>query len=384
MSYAFLKKAQLQPDLSDFCEYVKKPVMVLEDILHRYEELQINKKVTTENLEIYHKCDSILQKHLPEMVDNFCNFSFEYRNNEKISIEDKSLTAKELLLKNLAKIIEEVKLIEKEFNYNNSFQTVVQTKILSNYGFQPQLSLESGAITQESVELNNQFDYDKFVEQNDFKKPSLSLEKVKVASELVDDDNDNATASEGGGGGLLSVILIGSVVMFFLILLFSAHPAMSLQKKQVAAPVSSTISVADAKHNADFLYNLANMHSDIKKLYAESNYSNLSIDELLKKKVITKEQAYTPWGSPIKIFPDQANNTFAIIFDSKKDDAKGTCELISNIVSQFEVTMEIDKDNIRTNTDHTAEEYKALCPMFASHNSKENGNAIFKLFPKEK
>lgn len=46
MTHIFFKKAQQQPDLVDFCEYIKRPVSILEDIQDRYKDIILSKKPT--------------------------------------------------------------------------------------------------------------------------------------------------------------------------------------------------------------------------------------------------------------------------------------------------------------------------------------------------
>jgi len=327
MSYAFLRKAQSQPDLSDFCNYVKKPLSVLEDILHRYEELQLNKKVISTNLEIYHKCDSILQKHLPEMVDNFCNFSFEYRNNEKIKINDNTaLTPKELLLKNLAKIVEEVKVIEKEFNHNNAFNVLAQTKVLSNYGFQPELSLETGQITKDEITLDNKFDYEKFVESNEFKKPVIAKQEELNVKPIIPIKNDSKEATQNGG--LFSVILvIMSIVLISILALF-------------------TFSISIKKSDKIFAEKMEYISNKIAHAYDKEKFNELSNEILIKSEILTEENLKTPWGSVIKINEDvyglktegKYSLTFNMVSPHSKDKYDGdACENIAYIANKYSI-----------------------------------------------
>jgi hypothetical protein len=240
MTYLFLKKASQQPDLEDFCQYLKEPLLTIQEIMDKYNELPLNKKTLPENLEIYRKCDSILEKHLPRIVDTFCAFSFDYRHNEKIKIDNNtSLTAKEILLKNLGKIIEEIKLIEKEFNSNNSFETVVQTKILSKYGYQPEI-IEGHLVQKDNMKLINKFNYDIFIKnKNSIKSAnnknviippnknseSLTSHTTQSSSLLSKEYKNHRTYNNDpimqpttvGGASVFTVV---SLVIFLLIYLF--------------------------------------------------------------------------------------------------------------------------------------------------------------------
>jgi hypothetical protein len=369
MSYSFLKKAKAQPDLSDFCEYVNKPLMILEDILQRYEDLQLAKKVTTENLEIYHKCDSILQKHLPEMVDNFCNFSFEYRNSEKISIDDSiALTAKEILLKNLAKIIEEVKLIEKDFNRNNSFQTIVQTKLLSNYGFQPELSLETGKVKKDSIELNNKFDYEKFVENNEFKKTVAvhdttdSLEVINDIEEAIDEDE----IKENNEPGLFSAftIVLGKFLVVTVIVGFFAFTGRIDEENanKLAIPFAASVD---------------NINLTVKELHPKSDYSGLSNEEL-SNTYLRESNFITPWGTHITVSPYQINryvqgkgtepnmktDGYTLEFDLTSKNSslshKQSCQIVANIANKFEM-VKFGEYAIKTTKPLTQEDFVKYC-----------------------
>jgi hypothetical protein len=336
MNYKFLQKAQTQPDLADFCEYVKKPLMVLEDILTRYEDLQLNKKVNHENLELYHKCDNILNKHLPIMVDNFCNFSFEYRNSEKIRVdENTSLTAKELLLKNLAKVIEEVKVIEKDFNRNNSFTAVVHNKVLEQYGFQPELSPETGKVVKNNIELDNQFNYEKFVETTQFKKAPISINKNDEESQDTPNADILDNTSSGGGIGLLEVVLVLTVAI---ILSFGTMAYYGKARNELANKVQQTTVQSPVVSHQPLLSNIEKIQSAIKLNYSNGNYKN--IDETTLTDKVDFKEFTTMWETLIQVKPyklEKNNDSYALEFDLPADKDGSACKEISTVIDRFDV-----------------------------------------------
>jgi hypothetical protein len=316
MNYEFLTKAQSQPDLSDFCEYLLKPLSILEDIQQRYKKLQVSKKVEPENLETYHKVDVILEKHLPEMVDNFCDFTFDYRNNKSLDMQGySSLTAKELLLKNLAKVIEEIEIIEKDFNRNNSFHAVVQNKVLENYGHKPELCLETGRVVSNNLQLDNKFDYEKFVEANQFKKEVTTLSSDLDLIEHEDNENDCQKVEKSSSSIFGSLIFELFAVLALGILAFIGVCSMysnELEEKAVA--------------------NLSNIRKEVKSLNPDNNYDGIHIEQLSSNKSFGKSSIEV---SAVKI--EKENDAFAIKFQASEGYLADTCEAISEIVDQFDI-----------------------------------------------
>ena len=312
MTYDFLKKAKEQPDLNDFCDYLKRPLIILEEIQSHYKKLQINKKVEASNLETYYKVDSILEKHLPEMVDNYCNFSFDYRNSKQIDINNLSITPKELLLKNLAKVIEEIELIEKEFNRNNSFNAVVQNKVLEKFGYQPELCLESNSIVKKNIELENKFDYDKFVETHQFKNPIPEVKKdLEINSEAVPSTIEKPK-SKGSSSFLIEIILGLSFLTMLTIACFHFY-------KQ---------SLDQLKAN-QFIQTMQSNIGSIQILYASrNNLEGLNNKLLIESGAVRPENVITPWGQDINIKPytlNSTNDSFVMEIPLSGDNGKVVC-----------------------------------------------------------
>ena len=176
MNYKFFKKAKQQADLQDFCNYLEGSLNILEEINEKYQSLSVSAKSNSNNMVIYLRIDKIINQYLPNMVDNFCDFSFDYRNKEIIKkIGELEYTAKDMLLMNLSKLIQEIKQIEKEFNEQNKFSLLVQEKILTNLGYELEFDLYN---KQKLPELKNKFDYDIF-KKNNKKIIELSIDETE-------------------------------------------------------------------------------------------------------------------------------------------------------------------------------------------------------------
>lgn len=336
MSYDFLKKAQSQPDLNDFCEYLKKPLSILEEVKDKYKSLQVSKQTEENNIELYHKVDMILVKHLPEMVNNYCNSSFDYRNNKTIDINNVSITPKELLLKNLAKVIEEIELIEIDFNRNNSFNALVQNKVLENYGYKPELSLETGKIVKNNIELANQFDYEEFVKKNQFKKPDLikKEEPIVVSREKKEVVKEEKKSSGGGFFGEIMILLTICVILMLATMHFYGN------------------SMNSAKE-FNFLKNITNTQARIHALYANRlHYKGLNEQVLLNSMIATPDELYTPWSTKIEVSSNTiASNDDSLMFKVplSKDDIDFSCKTLFKASESFDVvkvgSITVKKDN---------------------------------------
>lgn len=347
MTYEFLTKAQSQPDLSDFCEYIQKPLSILEDIQKRYKKLQVSKKVEPENLETYHKVDIILEKHLPEMVDTYCEFSFDFRNNKNLDMQGySSLTAKELLLKNLAKVIEEIEIIEKEFNRNNSFNAVVQNKILENYGHKPELCLDTGKVVSNNLQLDNKFDYTKFIEENQFKKEVPT--QISDLDLIKHEDNSSEVKSN-------------SLLSFFCGFLFELLLVLGLCFLLFIAAYNMYVHQLESQA----VENLRGIRVAIKNIYIDGNYKNVNIKDLSTNRFI--EPLFLRTESPISLSAltiEKENDAFAIKFQAAEGFLADTCESISEVADAFDIVK--INDFIFKNGKHISQEkFESYCENYS-------------------
>lgn len=166
------------------------------------------------------------------MIDSFCNFSFEYRNKNQIKVNEDFYTPKEILLKNLAKIIDEVEILEKQFNENNSINFIVQNKIISNYGYQPEIQLGNKELIKNGTILDNKFNYEDYISNYKFKK-SLATDNTNN-SDIKNKNLDTTDEVEEGtlvgnksnsGVGMVEITLILGFIVLVLTMFTTIYSA---------------------------------------------------------------------------------------------------------------------------------------------------------------
>lgn len=160
--YQFYDKILNEVDLQDLAEYLAEPLNRLNVLIDKLNKtIQTNKSGITAT-ELLLESNKIVEKILPELVDNYCNLSLDFRNNiiikqyiNKAGIE-KKLTSKDLLLKNTSKIIEHIQLLEEKFYKEYSFDFLVNSRIIAELGFQSSFIEED----KEGIVLENKYKYD--------------------------------------------------------------------------------------------------------------------------------------------------------------------------------------------------------------------------------
>lgn len=159
--YKFYDKILNEIDLQDLAEYLAEPLNHLSLLIDKLEQMIQSQKNGITATELLIESKKIVDKILPELIDNYCNLSLNFRNNviikqylNKDGIE-KKLTSKDLLLKNTSKIIEHIQLLEEKFYKEYSFDFLVNSRIISELGFQSSFIEED----KESIELENKYKF---------------------------------------------------------------------------------------------------------------------------------------------------------------------------------------------------------------------------------
>jgi hypothetical protein len=159
--YSFIEKASEEPDLSDVMSYLAKIVYAIDEIKSR---LSLNDKKDDVARNIQNSCETILNQRLPKLINQYCSMTLKYRNETVIkeTIYRNGivrLTPKDILLKDLAHLLEEAQILEQSFNETNSEDFLIQSHVIQdNYGVQPQILL-NGDTQPERVSLQDNFDY---------------------------------------------------------------------------------------------------------------------------------------------------------------------------------------------------------------------------------
>lgn len=179
--YQFYDNILNEIDLQDLAEYLAEPLNHLSLLIDKLEQMVESKKNGITATELLIESKKIVDKILPELIDNYCNLSLDFRNNviikqyiNKDGIERK-LTSKDLLLKNTSKIIEHIQLLEEKFYKEYSFDFLVNSRIISELGFQSSFIEED----KESIELENKYKF------------NVSDSKKIINEELVKNGKEN-------------------------------------------------------------------------------------------------------------------------------------------------------------------------------------------------
>ncbi len=223
-----LDAVKTQPDLIDFLDY-------LVPLLNKIERLQnyillssVRDKTKLNTLDASFKLDTVLNKDLPEMVNNFCSLDFDWRNTAKINSRSKNLTPKELLLENLSAINHSVEEIETSLNIKNVNSLLAQNAFLASQVSSPISTLEQ------------KFNYSKEpLAQN---LPAVNVGAINDSSEDESYFND-LNAEEGLSAfeivlSILSVFLVIGFFYFFINMMMAdnlAHKNLKTQLTEISA-----------------------------------------------------------------------------------------------------------------------------------------------------
>ena len=126
-----------QPDLQEVATYLKVPLIKLDKIEGKLKTLLNNKKESITYIELLEKVTKLKDKHLLKLINNYCKLDLEYRNTTIIK-EDKNnneiikYTSKDILLQNLSKLIEEINILEHNFNINYNESAIKSVEITNN------------------------------------------------------------------------------------------------------------------------------------------------------------------------------------------------------------------------------------------------------------
>ena len=245
---------------------------VMEELEQKFQSLSAKNKNKPENTIYSIRRDKIINNYLPKMVDNYCGFSFKYRNENFVKKENTKngefqYTAKELLLKNLAKVIEQIYILEEDFNQNNKRDLLVQEKILNNFSF-------SYSMDAAPVFLKNKFKYE---ENNNFFKKKEKLEE-KHKAEDVKNELESETAYSSFMVFLIAPSVIVISVLFSLVQVYKW--GISIVDRNPQTDIASLKNITVNTDYGRYIYYFQVPAKDCQNLVKTKNkdYSKVMID----------------------------------------------------------------------------------------------------------
>lgn len=163
--YSFYETIKNEVDLQDLVDYLNNPLEKLKLLQIKLQEYkaQHNSENKIEIEELIRETDKLEKSLFPDLINNYCKLSLEFRNNTVIKEgKDKqgktiNYTSKDLLLKNIAKLIEHINLLDEKFYKYFSFEFLVNSRIISDLGYQENYIDKN----YEPVVLKNQYVFSK-------------------------------------------------------------------------------------------------------------------------------------------------------------------------------------------------------------------------------
>lgn len=170
--YLFYEEIKKEVDLQDLVLYLYEPLNRLKVLQLKIEEYKSANEKAEEIESLFRESIKITDVLFPDLINNYCKLSLEFRNKNIIKeIKDKNgkiilLTSKDLLLKNTSKLIEHIQLMEEKFYQYFSFDFLVNSRIISELGFQENyIDNTNNAIVLENKYTFSKKDANKLIEK---------------------------------------------------------------------------------------------------------------------------------------------------------------------------------------------------------------------------
>lgn len=179
MNFPFYKKIQEQADLQDLLKSIHPAMQLLENLQIKLSNLSTTDLKNSNFSEIAEKVERLATKLLPNLVEDYCKLTLEYRNtavikHENIQGKKQGYTSKDIFLQNFSKLIEEIHILENQFNHHYSNKLLVQSHIVKELGVQKNIiETETEYENVKPISLKSDFNYEIF------KKSEPSVKKHK-------------------------------------------------------------------------------------------------------------------------------------------------------------------------------------------------------------
>lgn len=280
MNFQFYNELIKQPDVEEVIQELLPSLKTLENLNEKLKQLPKDDLKTASFAEVSNKVERLINKHFPNLVHDYCKLSLEYRNTAIIKRETakdgiNEYTAKDILLKNLSKLIEEIHVADHEFNDNYSHKLLVQNRIVNDLGVQKNL-LEIETENVKPVELKNKFDYKNFIKNN----PLPNIEKqnpTQVLKPVIPSAEKKQKKPSVFSKIISNIVPVGIIVLF----LGSFGGTFYMM-------YSGTQNHIDVMNTAKTMMELNN---DIRNIYYDSteqiNYKDLNLEKLREYKFVS-------------------------------------------------------------------------------------------------
>lgn len=164
MNSSLVNLVKQQPDLQDIVTPLEVSFSILNEIKEKLTQMNNNLEV----IDIQEKYEKLVNNFFPELINNYCNLSIEYRNTHLLESSQyrELLTSKKIFILNIEKLIEEVKYLEIKINNIYSTKLLVQNRLMKNLGSQkPLIQLEKEPNEPLKCDIKDTFDYNIFMKE---------------------------------------------------------------------------------------------------------------------------------------------------------------------------------------------------------------------------
>jgi hypothetical protein len=229
MTFQFYKNFKDQADLQDVFKNISNSMQTLENLQIKLSNLQPNDLKNSNFSEIGEKVERLINKLLPSLVEDYCKLTLEYRNtsiikHENIQGKKHGYTSKDIFLQNLGKLIEEIHVLENQFNHHYSNKLLVQSRVVKEMGVHKNIiETEVEYENVKPVKLTSDFNYDIFKKNKPPKQTQhkSSTKGVYTAGEWNPDKDEppvkvpKKTKSKENIviGLIVTALVIGSVIL---------------------------------------------------------------------------------------------------------------------------------------------------------------------------
>lgn len=251
-------------------------------ILDKLQFIVDNQEKLSLTPEVKHSINTLLQKTIPDIFDNYLSFPLEYRN--KTSIHD-GLTLKDLLAKQLIEITYQVNTIEKIAFQNNEILALAQLKQLESHSLH---NNDFEKDNQSEISINNSFNYDSYIHAQ--KEQERIFKEEKIQKETKEQELVMAEAEK-------------------------THQEYKKMKEQYPYQFESADKYSKSSLDAMLAENITKF-SNIDDINFESKYTiridpknvhSISIEDVIRKNVINPKIKFTEKvSSPISIVTPKA------------------------------------------------------------------------------
>ena len=262
MTFKFYNQLTVQPDLQDIVQYISEPLQILENLKTRLDNLPSDHR--TNFAEVLNKVERLINKHFPDLTEDYCRLSLDYRNTAIIKKEHfegqlHEYTSKDILLKNFSKLIEEIYILEHNFNENYSHKLLISHRVVEQMGVQKTLvNTERKKEAVQPVVLKNQFDY------NHFKKSEPKPEVVHVTHKVIEKETEVKDTTEKSSVCNISLFEVTLIFCFIALALLMFLSSKLEQSNKAAQKISQFEILSNAIEENFTIYK--NINIDINQL----------------------------------------------------------------------------------------------------------------------